>query len=70
LACFEPAAAGEAFLVTDGLDIDWRTFTEKLAGELGAKRPRFSILFWLAYPLATVMEGAYRESWGRRIRRS
>ncbi|HEX8783988.1 MAG TPA: NAD-dependent epimerase/dehydratase family protein, partial [Steroidobacteraceae bacterium] len=25
LACFEPAAAGEAFLATDGLDIDWRT---------------------------------------------
>jgi len=39
LACFEPAAVGEAFLVTDGLDIDWRTFTENLADELGVKRP-------------------------------
>jgi nucleoside-diphosphate-sugar epimerase len=60
LACFEPGAAGEAFLVTDGLDIDWRTFTEKLADELGVKRPGLSIPFWLAYPLAAVMEGAYR----------
>jgi nucleoside-diphosphate-sugar epimerase len=60
LACFEPAAAGEAFLVTDGLDIDWRTFTENLADELGVKRPRLSIPFWLAYPLAAVMEGAYQ----------
>jgi nucleoside-diphosphate-sugar epimerase len=60
LACFEPAAAGEAFLATDGLDIDWRTFTEKLADELGVKRPWLSVPFWLAYPLAAVMEGAYK----------
>lgn len=60
LACFEPAAAGEAFLATDGLDIDWRTFTEKLADALGVKRPRLSVPFWLAYRLAAVMEGAYK----------
>jgi len=60
LACFEAAAAGEAFLVTDGLDIDWRTFTEKLADELGVKRPRLSVPFWLGYPVAAVMEGAYK----------
>ena len=60
LACFEPAAAGEAFLATDGLDIDWRTFTEKLADELGVERPRLSVPFWLGYPLAAVMEGAYK----------
>jgi nucleoside-diphosphate-sugar epimerase len=59
LACFEEKAAGEAFLITDGLDIDWRTFTDKLADALGVKRPRLSIPFGPAYGLAMVMEGIY-----------
>jgi len=58
--CFEPAAKGGAFLITDGLKIDWRTFTEKLADELGAKRPTLSIPFWLAYSLASASERVYR----------
>ena len=60
LACFEPAANGEAFLVRDGLDIDWRTFTEKLADELGVGRPKFSVPYPLAYPAAAAMEAAWR----------
>jgi len=59
-ACFEPAARGESFFITDGLTIDWKTFTGKLADELGLEPPRFSIPFWLGYTVATLMESAYR----------
>ena len=58
-ACFEENAAGEAFIITDGLDIDWRTFTENLADALGVKRPKLSIPFGPAYGLALAMEGIY-----------
>lgn len=60
LACFDPAAAGEAFIITDGLAIDWRTFTEKLADELGVPGPGRSVPFRLAYSAAAAMESAYR----------
>jgi len=60
LACFDPAAAGEAFIVTDGLAIDWRTFTEKLAGELGVPGPGRSVPYWMAYTAAAAMEAAWR----------
>lgn len=56
LACFEPAAQGESFILTDGLKIDWRTFTEKFAVELGVKPPRLSVPFWPAYGAAFCME--------------
>jgi nucleoside-diphosphate-sugar epimerase len=60
LACFEPAARGEAFLITDGLEIDWRTFTEALAAELGVEAPRLSLPFPLAYAAAWVLEAVWR----------
>jgi nucleoside-diphosphate-sugar epimerase len=58
-ATFVDAAKGEAFLVTDGHDVDWRTFTERLADLLEVKRPRLSVPLWLGYPLAGTMEGLY-----------
>ena len=60
LACFEPAARGEAFLITDGLEIDWRTFTEALAAAIGAEPPGLSIPFPLAYAAAWTMEAVFR----------
>jgi nucleoside-diphosphate-sugar epimerase len=60
LACFEPRAAGEAYIITDGLGIDWRTFTDKCADALRVPRPRLSVPFWPAYAAATLMETAYR----------
>jgi nucleoside-diphosphate-sugar epimerase len=60
LACFAPGAAGEAFIITDGLAIDWKTFTGILAAELGVPVPRRSVPYWLAYPAAAAMEAAYR----------
>lgn len=59
LACFEPAASGTVFIITDGLPIDWRTFTGKLADELGVESPKRSVPYWLAYGSAFVMETAY-----------
>jgi nucleoside-diphosphate-sugar epimerase len=59
-ATFVPEANGEAFLVTDGHDVDWRTFTERLADLLGVKRPRLSVPLWLGYPLAGSMEGFFK----------
>ncbi len=64
-ACLEPSARGEAFLITDGLDIDWRTFTEALAAGIGARPPSLSIPFGPAYAAAVAMEAAWR-SRGRR----
>jgi nucleoside-diphosphate-sugar epimerase len=58
-ACFEPKAKGEAFLVTDGLDIDWKTFTETLARALGIRAPRLSVPFRLGYGIAYLMEKSY-----------
>jgi nucleoside-diphosphate-sugar epimerase len=66
LAAEHPAAVGEAFLVTDGLDIDWRTFTERLCEALGLRRPRLSIPYWLGMALATALEGGYRLVGARR----
>lgn len=59
-ACFEPAVAGEAFLITDGLAIDWRTFTGMLARGLGVPEPARSVPYRLAYPAAALMEAAWR----------
>lgn len=60
LACFKSEAACEAFFITDGLDIDWKTFTEKLCLELGIKPPKVSIPFWVGYFLAYLMEMIYK----------
>jgi nucleoside-diphosphate-sugar epimerase len=58
-ACFEPNAVGGVFIITDGLEITWHSFTEKVADALGVKRPGYSIPFWLGYTLAMVMEWVY-----------
>jgi len=59
-ACFTPEAAGEAFNLTDGLEIDWRTFTEKFADALNAKRPKLSVPFYPAYFVSFLMEKIYK----------
>ncbi len=59
LAAFVPAARGETFLVTDGLEIDWRTFTERLAGLLSVEAPRLSVPFAVGYPLAATCEALW-----------
>ncbi|HLG34589.1 MAG TPA: NAD-dependent epimerase/dehydratase family protein, partial [Bacteroidia bacterium] len=60
LACFHPEARGESFIITDGLEITWRTFTEMLAEAAGAPKPRLSIPFHTGYSLAYLLEMIYK----------
>ncbi len=60
LASEKPEAVGEAIIITDGYEIDWKTFTEKMADALGAKRPTLSTPYWLGYSIAGLLEGVYK----------
>lgn len=60
LAMRDERAAGEAFNVSDGLDVSWRTLTEDLAQGLGAPPPRLSLPYPVAYGLGAAMEHGYR----------
>jgi nucleoside-diphosphate-sugar epimerase len=60
LALRHPAAAGETFNVTDGLDVSWRTLTDDLAAGLGCPPVRFSLPYPLANSLGFALEHGYR----------
>jgi len=60
LALAHGAAAGEAFNVTDGLDVTWREFTDGLADGLGARRARLSMPYPIASGLGSALEQGYR----------
>lgn len=59
-ACHAGAAAGETFFITDGLEITWKEFTDKLAEALRVKKPRFSIPYGFGYAVAVMAEAVYR----------
>ncbi|MBK7698778.1 MAG: NAD-dependent epimerase/dehydratase family protein [Saprospiraceae bacterium] len=59
LAATHDQAVGEAFIITDGLDITWKQFTEKLAAALGIKNPSMSIPFSIGNIIAGMMESVY-----------
>lgn len=58
-AAVHPNAPGEAFIITDGLDINWKNFTEKLADALQIKRPSMSIPYGIGNIIAGSMESLY-----------
>jgi nucleoside-diphosphate-sugar epimerase len=60
LALEHPAAPGEAFNVTDGLDVTWRKLTDDLAAGLGCPPVRFSLPYRLANGLGFALEHGYR----------
>jgi nucleoside-diphosphate-sugar epimerase len=60
LACVKDEALGESFFITDGRDINWKQFTDAFADELGIKRPKTSVPFWLGYTVAYLMEMVYK----------
>ncbi|MCU0285917.1 MAG: NAD-dependent epimerase/dehydratase family protein [Acidobacteria bacterium] len=60
LACHSEAAVGEVFFITDGLEITWKEFTDKLAEALQVKKPQFSIPYGFGYSLAVMAEGIYK----------
>jgi len=53
-------ATGEAFNVTDGLDVTWRELADALADGLGAPRVRLSMPYPLAVGAAVSLEHGYR----------
>ena len=59
-ACLEPSAAGEAFLITDGLNITWKEFTGLFADQLKARRQQVSVPYPFAYALAFLFEVIYK----------
>ena len=60
LALREDAALGEAFNLTDGLDITWKRFLGDLADGLGYPGPRLSLPYGVAFGLAFALENGYR----------
>jgi nucleoside-diphosphate-sugar epimerase len=54
------AAPGNAFNVSDGLDITWKQFTDGLAHGLGCPEVRFSMPYWLANGIGFSLEHGYR----------
>ncbi len=59
IASFKKEALGDTFFVTDGLDITWKQFTDRLADEMGLKRPSASVPYGVAYSVAGLMEFVY-----------
>lgn len=60
LAAGHAAAVGQAFNVTDGLEVTWRQFTNDLAQGLNCQAARWSVPFGVARPLAIALEHGYR----------
>jgi len=60
LCGYSPEAAGEAFILTDGTAMTWRTYFEKLTAALDVPKPRFSLHPLLAWTAASVMECIFR----------
>lgn len=60
LALRNDAAVGEAFNLTDGLDITWRRFVTDLALGLGCPAPKWSLPYGVAIATASGLERGYR----------
>lgn len=60
LALRNDAALGEAFNLTDGLDVTWRQFLVDLAEGLGYPEPKWSVPYGVAFAVAVGLEHGYR----------
>ncbi len=60
LALDHERAPGEAFNVSDGLEVTWREFVGDLAAGLDAPPPRWSLPYPLASALGVALEHGYR----------
>jgi acetylornithine/succinyldiaminopimelate/putrescine aminotransferase/nucleoside-diphosphate-sugar epimerase len=60
LALCHDAAPGNAFNVSDGLDVTWREFTDGLARGLGCSGVRWSLPYWMANGIGFSLEHGYR----------
>jgi nucleoside-diphosphate-sugar epimerase len=59
LAGTTSGTAGQAYVITDGLQLSWRSYFEGLSEALNLPRPRIYVPPWLAWAAASVLEGAY-----------
>ena len=60
LASQKDDAVGESFIITDGLDVNWKEFTDALADNLNIKKVKLSIPLWLGIPIASLVESSYK----------
>jgi nucleoside-diphosphate-sugar epimerase len=60
LALHHEHAPGQAFNITDGLEITWKEFTDGLAHGLGCDEVRWSMPYWLAHGIGFSLEHGYR----------
>lgn len=60
LALRSGAAPGQAFNVSDGLDVSWRKFTDDLAAGLGCSPARWSMPYAIANAIGASLEHGYR----------
>jgi nucleoside-diphosphate-sugar epimerase len=60
LALRSDAAPGQAFNLSDGLDVTWRQFTDDLAAGLASPRVRWSVPYRAANAVGFSLEHAYR----------
>lgn len=56
LAIDRKDTVGETFIITDGLEITWKEYMDKIAEKLGVRRPLFSVPYPVAYSAAAVCE--------------
>lgn len=60
LAGTTQGAAGEAYVITDGIELTWRSYFDKLTAALGLPGPRVSCPPQVAFVAAWGLESAYR----------
>jgi nucleoside-diphosphate-sugar epimerase len=60
LALAHDAAPGQAFNLTDGVDVTWRQFADDLARGLDCPPVRWSMPYWLASGVGFSLESGYR----------
>jgi nucleoside-diphosphate-sugar epimerase len=53
-------AAGETYVITDGIELTWRSYFGKLTSALGLSAPKLSVHPQLAWAAACGLETAYR----------
>lgn len=60
LAATHKDAVGETFIISDGIEINWHQFVEKICRELEVPVPRVSLGFRFVYFISGIVELAYR----------
>lgn len=60
LASHHENAPGEVFIITDGLHVNWKQFTEAIADEMNLPYPKLSIPLRISLCLASLAEGIYK----------